>query len=268
MNEQSLEWKSCILQWQQWLSEQHPEEVRPRSEPIEVRRNFHISCIYLWVRPHVQWSTGGRVSGWIIRDKQTGDMVIHIEKHLITPYLEQMTLWYVCHQYVSMVCFSYEFMFPAGTECLFCLINVKYLKQSCLFLSGDCQIISFHWLWALARALAFVHIYPCQMLVTQELYEYSLLLLLALHSSVQFQVSYFFLWYFGVEQEFVCRCSIIVGAVNSAYWAAFQSKNLCSINIVSCIIAFSKLILFISWMPCCSWRKFPIGVVQLLSSQS
>lgn len=52
------------------------------------------------------------------------------------------------------------------------------------------------------------------------------------------------------------------------YWAAFQSKNLCSINIVSCITAFSKLILFISWMPRCSWRKFPVGVVQLLSSQS
>lgn len=74
-------------------------------------------------------------------------------------------------------------MFPAGTECFFRLINVKYLKQSCPFLSGDCQIISFHCLWDLSRTSAFMHIYPCQMLVTQELYKYSLLLSLALHSS-------------------------------------------------------------------------------------
>lgn len=118
-------------------------------------------------------------------------MEIHIEKCFITPCLEQTPLQCVYHQYVSIVCFSKEFMFPAGTECFFCLINVKYLKQSCLLFSGDCQIISSHWLWALARPSAFMHIYPCQMLVTEDLCKYSLLLSLALHRSVQLRDSHF-----------------------------------------------------------------------------
>lgn len=111
------------------------------------------------------------------------DTVIRVERHLITLCLEQTTWQCVYHRYASVVCFSEKFMFPAGTEYFFCLINVKYFKQSCLFLSGYCQVTSFHWVWALARAPAFMHTYPCQILVTQVQHKYPLLLLLALHSS-------------------------------------------------------------------------------------
>lgn len=74
-----------------------------------------------------------------------------------------------------------------------------------LFLPDKCQVLKailpallrrlpnnlLSLVWALARPSAFMHIYPCQMLVTEDLCKYSLLLSLALHRSVQLRDSHF-----------------------------------------------------------------------------